>query len=239
MLDALSEEEARAFEAHLHDCPTCRAEVAELRLVADVLPLAVEPVEPPASLRSRILTQARAEEPSARLAIVPPEPSERTPVRRRLRLRRPMAWAGAVAAALIIGLGAWNISLQQQVHTHSTASAITNALAHGAQAWPVTGTNAAPAATGTLIQPKHGANAIFVVSGLPASPPNKVYQIWLVRGTRPTSGGTFSVSSAGPQVVSLLQSATGYQVTAVTLEPGPRGSRAPTGKPVVVGKLGA
>jgi len=239
VLDALAEDEARAFEAHLRTCSACRLEVNELRQVADVLPLAVERVEPSPALRDRILTEVRATEHPLYGSDAPGGP---TPIRSRgmeSRLRRPVAWLGAAAAALIIGLGAWNISLQQQVNTRSSPASVADYLAHGARAWPVTGTSIAPSAAGTLVQPRNDANAVFVFAGLPRSPANKVYQVWLMRGNRPTSAGTFSVSAPGTQIIHLLHPATGYQITAVTVEPGPDGSRGPTTKAVLFGKLGA
>jgi anti-sigma factor RsiW len=238
VLDALSDDEAREFETHLRECAACRAEVAELQQVVNLLPLAVEPVEPPAGLRDRILSEAR--NGSTAPAITPFAGNR---MRRadawRARIREPMTWIGAAAAAVIIGLGVWNVTLQNQTHSSPPTSAVADALAHGARAWAVAGTAGAPAAAGSLVQPKQGGNAWLVVTGLPPSPANRVYQIWLMRGNSPTSGGTFTVSSSGTQVYHLIRPATGYQLTAVTSEPGPRGSRGPTTKPVLFGKLGA
>lgn len=239
VLDALAEDEARAFELHLRTCDTCRSEVHELRQVADLLPLAVESVEPPPRLRERILTEIRSVSQEAPQEQTPGAP---TPIRfpgLRERLRQPMAWAAAVAAAIIIGLGAWNISLQQQVHNNSPQSAVADYLAHGASGWPVAGTALDPAATGTLLQPRNKANAVFILSGLSPSPANHVYQVWFMRGNRPTSAGTFTVSASGTQVVHLLHPSIGFQLTAITVEPGPHGSAGPTTKPVLFGKLGA
>ena len=40
VLGALDDEDARAFAEHLESCSICRLEVAELQVVADVLPMA-------------------------------------------------------------------------------------------------------------------------------------------------------------------------------------------------------
>jgi anti-sigma factor RsiW len=62
VLGALAGDEREAFDGHLRTCPTCRAEVAELREVADALPGAPPP--PPAprpGVRERIMAVVREE----------------------------------------------------------------------------------------------------------------------------------------------------------------------------------
>ncbi|OAB45743.1 anti-sigma factor [Paenibacillus antarcticus] len=44
------------FEAHLQTCVACQDQVQELREVVDLLPLAVEEVQPPEGMRTRILS---------------------------------------------------------------------------------------------------------------------------------------------------------------------------------------
>jgi len=63
LTNALSDGESRSFEAHAAACGRCRADLEYLGDVATVLPLAVEPVDPPPSLRGRILAAARATKP--------------------------------------------------------------------------------------------------------------------------------------------------------------------------------
>lgn len=238
VLDALAEDEAVAFEAHLRACPECRAEVEELRQVVDILPLAVDPVEPPAGLRDRILTGVRAPEAAPPLSVLHGGAQSRSAGRWRSRLREPVTWVAGVAAAAIIGLGVWNVTLQQQEHSQLPSS-VAALLAQGARSWPVAGTSVDPSVTGSLIQPKHNRDAILVLAGLPQTPSNKVYQVWLMRGNAPTSAGTFSASGSGTQVFYLIHPATGFQLTAMTVEPAPHGSAGPTTKPVLFGKLGA
>jgi anti-sigma-K factor RskA len=54
-LDALDAAELRSLEEHLAECAECRVELDELRGMFSTLALSVEPVEPPAELRDRIL----------------------------------------------------------------------------------------------------------------------------------------------------------------------------------------
>ena len=60
-LDALEPVEALAYERHLAHCERCQAELAALSAAAGALAFGVDPAEPPAALRERILSEARAE----------------------------------------------------------------------------------------------------------------------------------------------------------------------------------
>jgi anti-sigma-K factor RskA len=55
VLDVLTADERKEFDAHLAGCDACRAEVAALRPVAAALAHAVPQTEPPASLRERVI----------------------------------------------------------------------------------------------------------------------------------------------------------------------------------------
>ncbi len=59
--NTLSSRRRRSFERHVNECDRCRADLVWLAETAAALALVVEPVEPPPSLRGRILAAARAE----------------------------------------------------------------------------------------------------------------------------------------------------------------------------------
>jgi hypothetical protein len=58
---ALSGRRRHSFELHAAQCERCQADLVWLAETAAALALAVEPIEPPPSLRGRILAAARAE----------------------------------------------------------------------------------------------------------------------------------------------------------------------------------
>jgi len=64
--DALDAAEARALEAHLSTCAECRAELAELQRAVSGIGLNAIAEEPPAHLRHRVLTNARAHQSTSR-----------------------------------------------------------------------------------------------------------------------------------------------------------------------------
>jgi anti-sigma-K factor RskA len=92
-LDALDGDERAAYESHLRDCDDCRAELASLDETVGVLAYATEGPTPPAGLRERIVSAARAEPPKV-VALRP----------RRTRLYAAVAVAAAACAALAIAL---------------------------------------------------------------------------------------------------------------------------------------
>lgn len=234
VLDALTPEETEAFEDHLAECEVCRREVHELRRVTTVLPLGVEQVEPPPGLRDRILAEIRDEVTGAPVVDLGAER------KRRYLLREPAAWAGLVAAVLILGLGIWNVRLMQQVHNQQDALSfnrtVAGAIATGASVSRLAGTSAAPASAAALVQPRHG-RAYVIVHDLPPRPNNRVYEVWLVQRGKPQDAGVFALSGRGTQVWQLAISARGYVAAAMTLEPGPRGSTQPTTQQLVAGRL--
>jgi hypothetical protein len=65
VLHTLEPDEDAVFAAHLGECPGCRRIVAETEEVTTLLGSAVPAVDPPPSLRERILSAAAADEPGA------------------------------------------------------------------------------------------------------------------------------------------------------------------------------
>ena len=73
MLDALPGDEARRFERHLDSCPRCQERARWLQPSLEMLPAAVEQVEPPPALRERLMVTVRAEAEQAGRAAAPPQ----------------------------------------------------------------------------------------------------------------------------------------------------------------------
>ena len=105
VLNALEPDEEEAVREHLRACPLPHEEFAELGSVVPALAETVEPVEPPAALKGRILAAAaddlrRARRPGARrrrLAAPPaPEPIQIDSRRR----PSPVSWFLVAAARL-------------------------------------------------------------------------------------------------------------------------------------------
>jgi anti-sigma factor RsiW len=237
VLDALSPAETRAFQEHLQDCPSCRVEVQQLRDVVGTLPLAVEEVEPPADLFSRIRDTIETERP----ALKPITGGRPTP-------RRPVPWSyleialAGIAAVFIVALGVWNIHLQSQISNDQSAlayqSAVYRAIQHGGRVAIVPGTGSATSATAAFVQPSSRRHPYLIVNGLEPPASGRVYEVWLIKpSAQPVPAGVFNAAGPGPQIWQLPRSATGFTVTAVTEESGPHGSPVPRGPKVLAGAI--
>src|SRR5207244_56862 len=164
------------FTRHLSRCQSCAAEVKGFREVATAMAFAAA-AEPPAELRDRVLTAV------ARTRQLPPEVSthERP---RRTRARVPwVPWlSGVVATASIVVAVLFGLA---QAHTRDElnqvraenqaislllsaprAQLLTHEITHGG------------VATVVLAADRH--ELAVVTTGLPALPPGKVYQLWLI-----------------------------------------------------------
>jgi anti-sigma-K factor RskA len=100
-LDALSPEEAEAYEWHLSQCEECREQLAELSETAASLAFGTSAPPPPDRLRNSILDAAAAER------------SNVVPLVRRRWVARGLAVAAAAVACIVVGLA---VSLSQSNH---------------------------------------------------------------------------------------------------------------------------
>jgi anti-sigma-K factor RskA len=230
VLGALAEPEAATFAAHLEDCDACRREVAELQVVADVLPMAAPQVVPPPALKGRIMAVVDAE--AQLLAAAGPEADRAARAadrddgaRRRGRfgwlrgLRRPLPAAALATAVLAVGI----------------ALGAVLAGGGGEDARTVPGFGPRGAQVALRVSDGHGR---LDFRNMAAPPSGRVYQVWLVTGRespRPTHA-LFAVMADGNAQVEIPESLHGADQVLVSDEP-PGGSRQPTGKVVAGAKL--
>lgn len=238
VLDAVDDADRARVEQHLSQCADCTRVAADYRPIADLLPYAAAPVEPPADLKYRVLA---ATLPKARLARAPSLAAQLSSVFSNL-FRSP-AFA-VVAFVLVIALGVWNISLQNQIaqqaalteQMHAEMSLqrdfmTTIAYANGqpTQLW---GTQVASRAVGRLYGAPEETTLALIALDMPTLPAGRVYQVWLIdsSGNR-TSGGTFRVDEQGRGwlIIRAPKPLSDYQGIGITEEP-EGGSPWPTGE---------
>lgn len=228
-VDALTDDERLSLARHLATCQSCREELAALRAAAQAFPLALEDREPPPIVRFRIQAAIQHEldqQKSTELRPMPPQlhpvAAAPTPIRRR-GLPRLVPWAAAaIFLVAALGLLAWNLSLRNETTTPTS------------QAIALQATQANNGAQGilTYLPDQH----IFVLSfdRLPALPANRVYQVWLIHGKSPVPSGVFGV---GTSDFAISGNRSDFQTLAITVEPGPLGSAAPTSSPILAASL--
>jgi negative regulator of sigma E activity len=239
-LGAVDTEEAASVRAHLATCAECQAEMAELWLAVDSLPGLVEPMAPPPALRDRIAAAIAAEAASAApvpstpsatpapelVPTIAPAPPVPEPIRKPASFwSRATPWAAAAAILLLLsaGLLVWNLRLREQIASAPVAETI--ALAP---------TNAAPGAGGEVTYLPQDKLLMLDVRDLPPLEPNQVYEVWLIGAEGPVPAGVFDQPTDQHAVVADRGQ---YETLAITAEPGPLGTEAPTGEIVATASL--
>jgi len=257
-LGALDESERASFEEHLASCDVCAAEVREFRDVAGLIAMAAPSVSPPATLRDRIVADARGVRPISSAATAadqgvralepPGRPGTALPARRQWSTVLPwLAAAAAVVVAIYLGQRARSEREARATAEQALASArlmldsTGSALARrdsliqllvspDVQAVTVSGSGPAPSAKYFL--DRRAGRVIIAASALPPAAPGRTYQLWGIEtGKPPVSLGTFNTDSSGRALASVaVPAGLRIGVTAVTDEPS-GGSPQPTTTP--------
>lgn len=155
-LDALGDDEARAYERHLAGCARCQAELARLAETSSALAFGAPAHVPPPELRTRILETARAD----RANVVPLRP----------RWAYPVAAVAAVAACVAVALGIYAASLKSRLD--SNAQALHTLTLNGAAGSVVVGRHgeAALVVSGLRPVPATKTYEVWVIQGKDAYP---------------------------------------------------------------------
>jgi len=262
-LDALDAEERAAFEAHLADCATCRADVESYRAVAAGLATVAPAREPPAGLRARIVEDARRVRPIGTRPATPlPDPIVAAPARS--PRTTPWRWlAAAGIGAALISAAAWlserdvRSDLEQRLaeltaDASSREAQLAEVRADLAQRDSLlAAVLAADVATTRLAargqQPpsarvywnRNRGRVVIAAFDLDPAAAGRTYQLWGIADGTPVSLGLFNTTAGGTATVSLpIDPALEFQIAAVTEEPA-GGSPQPTSAPFLVGTISA
>ena len=228
-IKAASPEEVAELRRHLATCPDCRRAADELNESAALLALSVDPVTPPAQVRTNILQSLPRR--------------ERTPA---------LQWWMTAAAGILLVLWLWSASqirdlrdqeraLQDEVaRLKSDRDKLSQTIAaiSGSRVIQLAGQSISPKASANVFLDPSQRRAFVFFHGLPANPQDKSYQLWIIRAdqVKPQSAGVFNVDAAGNAslVVQNLPVDTLIKALAVTLEQR-GGVEAPTGQKYLVG----
>lgn len=228
-LGPLDDEDVRTLERHLEGCASCRGLASEYRQAAALLPLAVDPVDPPPALRSRLMAQVHSE--AAGTARAAPQPAHP-------RIRR--LWSGIPAGRRFTVAGALTTALAV---TAAIVAVATRPAATGpGTAAPVSvracGLTAAPSACATLTYHPGSQDAVLSVRGLPplavTGTPAGTYEVWLVRANHSTVPAAYlTLAPDGSTFTAAVQGDMSQYVAVATTREPPGGSRVPTGTEVL------
>jgi len=240
-LGALQGDERAVLEKHLEDCASCRRELESLRGDMSLLAMSTAGPKPPARARKRLI-DAIAREPRGSVV----------PVRRRPWWALVPSFAAAAMALVAVFFWSQNADLRQKAdglqteQTHLQAEllrareVVATLTASDAMTVTLVAAKTPPQPQGKVMYVKDRASLIFLASNIPAPPPAKAYELWLIpmKGA-PMPAGMFMPDAHGSAMVinPPLPAGTEAKAFAITIEP-EAGSATPT-MPMVMMSQGA
>jgi anti-sigma-K factor RskA len=221
VLGALEHDEAEAFRKHMATCVVCREEVSAFREVTDALPLVAPPQPVPSGLKRRVMASVRAE---------PHGSADAKPLTRARPLRSPIGFFATMPAPVLAlsAVAAVVVIAAAGVVLFSSGGSSATRVYSAQVSW-----------NGNAQLRVSGNRGELVVRGMPAPPPNKVYEVWVLkRGSSAPSPTTalFSPTSSGAGSVDVPGNVNEISAVMVTPEPD-GGSPAPTHPPVLQARI--
>jgi len=236
--EGLPPDERRALEKHLSKCPSCRRELELLRGDASLVAMSAPEQTPPARARKRLMSAIAADPRNARAL--------------KAGISWPWAWIPSLAAAAVLALLAaflWRqdtrlratiASLeqsysQQQAQVRAANQVLATLTDPAAARFSLSAAKTKPQPQGKAIYAQNRGSLIFLASNMPAPPPQKAYELWLIPASgAPIPAGVFKPGADGSAVVlnPPLPANVEAKTFAVTVEP-EAGSSAPTTEPMM------
>jgi anti-sigma-K factor RskA len=239
-LDAAETKEMRNHLAT--GCPTCTANLAEAQAVWTAIPMALESVPPPSSVKRRLMD---------RIA----DKSDRFPDSMALRLFRILVPAAVAAGIAIVVTHA---ILSRQINALQRESAAARLLLEfqnqhiqsqhhidemlrspEARLIKLDATKLQPGATANIVWDQKANQWQLLAAGMAAAPSDKTYELWFVtKAGQKVPAGTFNVDSKGEAalLVKIPPNLGPLALAAVTDEPA-GGVPQPTGNFQLTGKI--
>jgi anti-sigma-K factor RskA len=216
-LGAVDEAEARQVQAHLPTCPECSAEFKAMSEAASAFAVAAAPEGFEPGFADRIVgTISHEAAPGADVVEITP--------RRRMAVRAALASGIAALLAAVVVLSLATVHANDQLDQQKAAL---QSLVNSGNGFHLTGSSGARAEAVSSI----GGNGRFIVIGLDSAPAGKTYQVWIKRGKKTYSAGTFNTSN-NIAVASMTGTLRRGDRVLVTVEPA-GGSKHPTTTPIL------
>jgi anti-sigma-K factor RskA len=246
-MNALEGEERAGLEKHLATCSACRLELEQLRGDGALLALSTVGPRPPLRARRRLLDAVAKEATAA--------PASRAQNAREMGHPRRSWWPvlgwAATAAVIVFAASLWkeNANLKESLAS-SGAQAAQSArelddlrriaapiIAPEAQRITLVSVKTPPQPQGKAFYLRNRSNLLFVANNMPALPPQKAYELWLipVQGA-PIPAGVFKPDAHGSATVvnPPLPAGTEAKAFAITVE-NEAGANTPTMPIVMMG----
>ena len=227
-LGAVDPDEERAVSAHLATCARPHTDAHAFIGAGLLIPASLEPVLPSEGLRTRLMATIAStpQEHVDRASVRAPRREAAEPLRGWWPLSPLPSALAAVGLAAAVGLGAWGVTLSQQLADRDAAL---RAVASADAVHPISGE------AGSALVLQVGDSAIFVAEQLADLPADTLYQFWLIDADgNSVPAGTLEETD-GVALVELDRGLGDATTFAVTRERGP--VEAPTSAPIMAGDL--
>jgi anti-sigma-K factor RskA len=231
-VDAIDDPAERdRFERHMHRCQQCAAEVRDLTATATRLAFAASRPPPP-ELRSHVLTavaETRQLSPTVELGRARARHAGRSQTGRAALI--PFGFAAGCAAVAIVLLIVLISSRNQLDQVRARNTAITSVLSA-----PDSRSVTYPTSAGghmTIVYSLRRHAMIFTSRGLPAPPPGKVYELWLIGPPRVRPAGLLGAGQTGRAGPIVTTGVTRGDRFGMTVEPA-GGTSTPTTPSIIV-----
>jgi anti-sigma-K factor RskA len=237
-LESLQGDERVTLEKHLEGCSSCRSELERLRGDMALLALSASGPAPPRRSRERLL-KAIAKEPRA----------QKIGATRRSSWTL-LPWLAAAALLLVAGFfwqqsdrlaqrvaRSQDESAQQQTQLERAREVVSTLTSTDALRVTLVAAQAPPQPQGRAIYVRERSSLIFLASNMPALPPHRSYELWLIpTNGAPIPAGMFKPDARGSATVvePPLPGSVEAKAFAITVEP-EQGSSAPTMPIVMMG----
>lgn len=229
-----------ALEKHLSECPACRRELHELVGDTALLAMSVPHQAPPARARQRLMSAIATESRETRAPQAPMW---------RILIPSLAAMALAIFAVVLwqrdLGLRHQVANLEenlarQQEQLRSANEVLATLTDPAAARFTLSAANTPTRPQGKAIYARNRGSLIFLATNMPALPPQKAYELWLIPATgAPIPAGVFKPDANGSATVinPPLPGNVEAKTFAITVEP-EIGSPAPTSQIIMVGTGG-
>lgn len=237
ILGATTAAEAQKVRELIPQCPEIDDEMKSLANLSASLTHQVEPKQPPAGLRERLLEQATGER----------DASSATPENvMRPRFRQIGWWvAASVAVLLVVSNVYWlnqTAQMQNEIEFLRTRNDETIQLIVNSHQQQIILSSTAEdnnQVLATLLWDGDANLATVVSDQLAPLDESQTYQLWLIDSDAPVSGGLLPVDSQQTFFTTQLeQNLLDFAAVAISIEPA-TGSEAPTTDPIAVGEISA
>lgn len=232
-LRSLSRADEERYRTALTEQPEWEAVAREAQETAAALETALPDVAPPPALRGELLATIATMPQDGDDAVDEPAAavSEREPAKPHAWRRRLFALAASVV--LLVGIGVATTAILSNLNRPAAVLALEEV-----RAAPDAETASAQLPSGaqaTAYWSASLAKAVLVTEGLEELEPGQAYELWLVRGETPISGGIFTTSGDGTTTAVVDEPMHDGDVIAVTIEEaGGSPTGLPTTEPIIV-----